>query len=348
MLIPVVVKNGLAKSEDSLEDIRFADLDLKECHLEEFIRKNVTILVQDEDDEDGDGETVLVVGQQLVNSEGGRSDLVAIDGEGSLLLIELKRDQEDAQARREPVEFQAVRYAASLATIETPDDLVNKVFARYVEKHRNEFAIGELTPTEMARRKLDDFLKKNGAEATFNRKQRVLLIASSFDPQTLSAVAWLIKNGVDIAVFELNAKRVGDKVYLDLLRVLPPKPLSSFYVSFDDRPSGGGGGSGGEGRRRLPRIPELMNWGIIKQGDALEIKNHANSDAVVVNDKTVEFRAQEMSYNDWGQSVTGWSAICIYEWAKLKGSDKTLDDLRKERIENVRADELLGEHRGEG
>jgi hypothetical protein len=35
---------------------------------------------------------LLIVGQQVINKEGGRSDLVAVDGEGNVVLIELKRD----------------------------------------------------------------------------------------------------------------------------------------------------------------------------------------------------------------------------------------------------------------
>src|SRR3712207_8389409 len=42
---------------------------------------------------------------------------------------------------------------------------------------------------EKASRILNDFLEKNNALKTFNSKQRIILIASSFDKQTLSAAA---------------------------------------------------------------------------------------------------------------------------------------------------------------
>ncbi len=56
----------------------------------------------------------------------------------------------------------AVRYAASLATIQTVDDLVERVYARYVKKWSGEFELGEVTPEKIAppdRR----VLSKNGA-----------------------------------------------------------------------------------------------------------------------------------------------------------------------------------------
>ena len=337
MLIPVVVKNGLAKSEELVENSTFKDLGLKESDLEEFIRSNVELVVQDEEDEEdeGDGgETILVVGQQVANVERGRNDLVAIDDVGSLVLIELKRDEEDAAARKEPMEFQACRYAASLATIRTPDDLVNKMFAHYVERHKEEFGKGERTPKEMARRKLDDFLKQNNAEATFNRKQRIILIASSFDQQALSAVAWLIENKVDITVFQLNPKKVGDRVFLDLQRVLPTKPHSSFFQPYHDRLDPGRVGKGGGPKARLPKIRDLMKQGRITTGDILEIKGAENSEAEVRDDKTVNYQGQVMTYGKWGQTIKGWSAIRIYDWAVQKKSGKTLGQLRDEMIES--------------
>ncbi|MFO8066930.1 MAG: hypothetical protein R6U11_05040, partial [Bacteroidales bacterium] len=61
------------------------------------------------------------IGSQVTNSEKGRSDLTAIDDNGNLVLIEIKRDIEDIKARKEELEFQAIRYAAGYAKIKTPE-----------------------------------------------------------------------------------------------------------------------------------------------------------------------------------------------------------------------------------
>ena len=83
----------------------------------------------------------------------------------------------------------------------------------------------------------------------------------------------------------------------------------------------------------------LMEWGIVSQGDTLEIAKHDGSDAEVLDDKTVRYRDEPMSFNKWGQTVTEWPSINIYDWARKKGSGKTLAKLREERMaENARSE----------
>jgi hypothetical protein len=85
--------------------------------------------------------------------------------------------------------------------------------------------------------------------------------------------------------------------------------------------------SGTTKARGLPRIPIMFQQGLIKPGDILTILNHDNSPAVVIDASKVRHAGQIMSYNEWGQKVTGWVALNIYEWAVLNG--KTLGELRK-------------------
>jgi len=99
----------------------------------------------------------LIVGQQVHDEQHRRSDLTAVDSNGNIVLIEIKRDRKDIEHRKEAFEFQAIRYAASYATIESPEELVNKVYAPYIEKHRNEFVLSELTSYELGIRKLNEF-----------------------------------------------------------------------------------------------------------------------------------------------------------------------------------------------
>lgn len=137
-----------------------------------------------------------------------------------MVLIEIKRDKRDIEGRKESFEFQAIRYAASYATIKSTDELIQKVFSPYVEKHKHEFQtdIG-LTSAELAQRLLSDFIEKNGITA-FNEHQRIILVASEFDEQTLSAVAWLNSNQVDISCFQICPYRLGDRILLDMKKVL--------------------------------------------------------------------------------------------------------------------------------
>lgn len=73
---------------DQIEETTFADLGKKESYIEEILRKNVNMVCDDE-------ESMLIVGQQVKNQKNGRSDLTAIDDDGNIVLIEIKRDKKD-------------------------------------------------------------------------------------------------------------------------------------------------------------------------------------------------------------------------------------------------------------
>ncbi|WML33425.1 AAA domain-containing protein [Clostridium sp. OS1-26] len=155
MLIPVKIKDSIEIEDIEIENINFKSLNLREEHIEEFLRRNIEVIFEDE--------TLLVVGKQVVNKENGRSDLTAVDESGNIVLIEIKRDVADIIQRKEAFEFQAIRYVASYAKIKTPDDLVDKIFVSYIEKYKDEFEIGELTAYEKASRILNNFLEKKNA-----------------------------------------------------------------------------------------------------------------------------------------------------------------------------------------
>ncbi|MFV3012787.1 hypothetical protein ACLD43_14860 [Clostridium botulinum] len=326
MLIPVKIKNSIEIQDIEIENTNFRSLNLREEHIEEFLRKNIEVIFEDE--------TLLVVGKQVVNKENGKSDLTAVDENGNLVLIEIKRDVEDIKQRKEAFEFQAIRYAASYAKIKTPDDLVDKIFASYIEKYKDEFELGELTAYEKASRILNDFLEKNNALKTFNLKQRIILIASSFDKQTLSAAAWLIANDVDISCFELSLMKIEDSYFIDINRILPPLSLEDFYVEVDDkkRPTYIAKRDTPITRTTFPGMDKLFEWGIIKSGDAVVIKNRDNSEATVIDSKYVDFKGEKLTFNKWGQKATEWSSIRINDWVLIKGKDKTLHEMRQEKM----------------
>lgn len=50
-------------------------------------------------------ESMLIVGRQVKNEKSGRSDLTAVDNNGNIVLIEIKRDRKDIESRKESFEF---------------------------------------------------------------------------------------------------------------------------------------------------------------------------------------------------------------------------------------------------
>ena len=302
------------------------DLRFKEADLEEFVRKNIEVVFPQQ--------TLLIVGQQVTNKKGGRSDLVALDDSGSIVLIELKRDADDMKLRKEPLEFQAIRYAANYALIDTPQKLVQKLLTPYIEKHRNEYGKSELTSAQLASSILDTFLDKNKIKPLdFNKKQRIVLIASSFDPQTLSACAWLSKNDIDLRCLSINPMKYDQKYFFAIEQIIPPDSLDDFFVEV----------AIGEQPRtpiitqriRLPKMSQLLEWNLIKTNDEVYIPIKPDEIATVVDSKTVKYKGEVIRFNEWGTKITGWSAINVYEWTYFKCSDKSLDDLRRAKMEEI-------------
>jgi hypothetical protein len=353
MLVPIKLTEAKEITlETSLSNSTFESLGLKEAHIEDFLRKNIKLIF---DEEDGEDPTLLIVGQQVANNSGGRNDLVALDGDGNLVLIEIKRDPEDMAGRPEPMELQAIRYAASLATIENDEDLVDKVFAPYINKRKSEFELKELTPEEFGRRKVKEFLEANKAENTFNDRQRIILAASDFDKQTLSGAAWMSKNGIDISCIRIQPKESMTNLnedttpshFLEITRLIPPRKVEEFLVPFPDPSTIGDRGRSsltGLKRRSFPKMLKLMEWGILKPSDKLKIKDREPSEAEVIDDKYVMFNDEKLSYNDWGQKVTGWSTINIYDWAVKDG--QTLAALRSAKMAEMAEQRLATQEQG--
>ncbi len=298
------------KQPAKIESITFTELGMKESDIEEILRQNVDMICDDE-------ESMLIVGQQVKNELRGRSDLTAIDNNGDLVLIEIKRDKADIVSRREAFEFQAIRYAASCATIKSDDELIQVVFAPYVEKHKSEFqAYAGLTATEIAKRVLTEFLNANGiTSGAFNTKQRIILVASEFDEQTLSAVAWLNSNQVDMSCYQICPYKIGDSICIDMRKILPIVDYDDFYVAVAKKVGIQRDRKKDITRRALPKIDALMDWGIVKAGDVIQAKC-ADAEAILQQDGAVKIESGEvLSMQQWLKGVYGWSSVQTYAFA---------------------------------
>ena len=133
---------------EEIEPVTFGEMNIQEKDIEEMLRQNIEIITDEE-------ESLLIIGDQIKNKENARSDLTALDQNGNIVLIEIKRDLKDIKQRVEAFEIQAIGYAASYATIETISDAVNKIYAQYINKHEEEFSkdLTYLNSDELAKHK---------------------------------------------------------------------------------------------------------------------------------------------------------------------------------------------------
>lgn len=314
--------NIKSKKAVKVESVTFSELGMQENDIEEILRCSIDMLCDDE-------ESMLIIGRQVKNEKLGRSDLTAVDNNGNIVLIEIKRDRKDIENRKEAFEFQAIRYAASYATIASVDDLVKKVYAPYIEKYRSEFELGELTSYELGIRKLNEFLTVNGAENSFNKKQKIILVASDYDEQTLSAVAWLNSNNVDMSCFKLTPYKINEEVFLKAERLLPLTDYDDYYVNLMDKTSPAVKQHKDTTRRSLPKIDAMLDWGVVKAGDIIVAKGRED-EATLLENGNVTVEGKEMSLLAWLKEVFGWSNIATYDFSVLKDNGKTLAQIREE------------------
>lgn len=315
--------NVKGKQAARIEPVTFSELNMTENDIEEILRNSIDMICDEE-------ESMLIVGRQVRNEKNGRSDLTAVDNNGNIVLIEIKRDRKDIEHRKEAFEFQAIRYAASYATIEKTEDLVKKVYAPYIEKYRSEFELGELTSFELGIRKLNEFLQVNDAQKNFNEKQRIILVASDFDEQTLSAVAWLNSNNVDMSCFRLTPYKLNEDLFFYVEKLLPVTNYDDYYVNLMDKSVVTTvTGDKKITRRSLPKIDLMLEWSVVKEGDIIVAKGREDEGRLLSNGN-VMVNGEEKSMQAWLKEIYGWSSVQTYVFAVHKETGKTLSQIREE------------------
>ena len=82
-------------------------------------------------------------------------------------------------------------------------------------------------------------------------------------------------------------------------------------------------------KKKLPRITDMLEWGVVKAGDALICK-HSDKEVTLLENGHVMTDKGEMSMLAWLKDVTGWPTVHTYKFAIHKETGKTLSELRKE------------------
>lgn len=150
-----------------------------------------------------------------------RLDLLAIDKNGKLVVVELKREESGKS-----VELQAIKYAAYCSTM-TIEDIVNS---------RKDFIAknGKEKTEEEIKSELFDFIDNDDFEE-LDDKPRVMLVAKEFRPEVTATVLWLRKFGVDISCIKLMPYKIdGEKIGL-VSSIIIPLPEDEEYIIKSER-----------------------------------------------------------------------------------------------------------------
>ncbi|MYL49806.1 hypothetical protein GLV98_09920 [Halobacillus litoralis] len=326
-------KKKITKSPEEISKVTYKKLGLTEEALEDFLQDHIEVITLEEEWD------LKIIGKQVRNDANKRTDLVGLDSNGSIVIIEIKRDEQDMKARRDNFESQAIRYAASFAKIETIEDLVEQVYGRFLLQNGE---VDESRIVETGVKEITDFLQKNEALDHFNQNQRIILIASSFEPSVLSASTWLLSQGVDISCIEVAPHLIDgkdDKEYILKVNKLLPLGSDDDYLSeivkkeFTTSAGKVSNRKPGEKHRVLPRLNQMLEDGLVDIGDEIyhvSDEEGSKTKSSIHGPKEVLWNGKVYSLNEWGAMFHHKEKVNAYTRAVVVRYGKTLEQMRKD------------------
>lgn len=216
--------NPSSRKSERIEEVEFAQLGLRERRdIQEWIAANPGIL----------GEDLLIIGKEFSGFDltDERLDLLAVDSDGKLLVIELKRDDTGADAH-----WQAIKYASYLRRA-TVDQIVD-MLAEYKGVSQEDAA--------------NQLLQHLGADDlnALNNDQRIILASHRFAPEVTSAALWLNNKASSedlLTCVTLTPYQDSDtnSLYIQATTIIPVPGEEGYVVSIgsNSQPSARTGGS---------------------------------------------------------------------------------------------------------
>lgn len=164
------------------------------------------------------GEELLIISTEYdkFDKTKERLDLLAIDTEGNLVVIELKRDDSGKH-----VELQAIKYAAYCSTL-TFSDVIKLYHKRLL---KNNTSITE----DQAKKMIVDFIKNDEFEE-LSDKPRIIIVSKEFRPEVTASVLWLRKFGIDISCIKLTPYEIDNNTLAFESNILIPLPEAKDFI----------------------------------------------------------------------------------------------------------------------
>lgn len=145
-----------------------------------------------------------------------RLDLLAIDKDGNLVIVELKRDDSGKY-----VDLQAIKYAAYCSNL-TLDDL-SKAYRDYLNSQEKK------TSEKDAKERIIAFIENDDFEE-LNEYPRIILVSREFRPEVTASVLWLRKFGIDISCIKLSPYQMDENTIIFSSNILIPLPEAEDYI----------------------------------------------------------------------------------------------------------------------
>ena len=198
-----------------IQERTFSDLGFKEReNLQEWIADEPSSL----------GEELLVIQKEFSGfaDTQERLDLLAIDKQGSLVLIENKLDDSGRD-----VTWQALKYASYCSSLSKEN--IRKIYQEYLDV---------TTPDTKAEESLSDFFDGADYEDLILNKgvtQRIILIAAKFRKEVTSTVLWLMNFKMRIQCFRATPYSMGDDLFLNVEQIIPTKDAEEYMIGMAEK-----------------------------------------------------------------------------------------------------------------
>jgi hypothetical protein len=150
-----------------------------------------------------------------------RLDLLAIDKEGNLVIVELKRDDSG-----KTVELQAIKYAAYCSTLTLAG--AAKLHQQYLTKK------GVKANEEEAKNKIVQFIENSDFEELSDRP-RIILVSGEYRPEVTATVMWLRKMGLDITCVKITPYEINKDTIAFESNILIPLPEAKDFIMQAER-----------------------------------------------------------------------------------------------------------------
>jgi alkylated DNA nucleotide flippase Atl1 len=191
----------------------FQSLNAREVQeIERWLKQEPTVM----------GEPLMIIASQFAGFDRtlDRLDLLALDLDGKLVVIEIKRDDSSKSQ-----DLQALRYAAYCSAL-TAEQVIG-LYRKYERvEHRRDLASSE------ARKELEDFIRSESLDALDEDDQpRMILVATGFQVGVTNTALWLLRNSdLDITCVQVQPYELNGEIVL-ASTVLIPLPEAEEYQS---------------------------------------------------------------------------------------------------------------------
>ena len=194
-----------------LDPLRFGE----ERDFEDLLEQDAALLL---------GERIFVISRQATIETSRKLDLLALDSQGSCVVIELKRGRASRTAIAQILEYAAVVAKFSHADLE-------RLAQRWFQGQGREFTTLVAVHSEF-------FGYELGAiqESTFNRKQRLVLVSEGVDARVLEVAEYLRSVGIDLTYISYFSYQSPDEILVATETVLGTPVIKESRRSYQYNP----------------------------------------------------------------------------------------------------------------